>query len=86
MHPSTDVLAEIPQKIELCSRGFSKADWNVAYAVWVTAPKYCADEDSDCDPELIYLNKHLGKKMTNRKQMSKKKKMPMMQKKEVILN
>jgi hypothetical protein len=40
-------------KERLCSRGFTEADWNAAYADWVAAAQYHSDSDSEFDVEEI---------------------------------
>ena len=44
---------EVPAKMFICSRGFSEADWNNAYATWCTAINYDEEEDDDeFDPDV----------------------------------
>ena len=44
---------EVPTQIFICSRGFSEADWNNAYATWCTAINYDEEEDDDeFDPDV----------------------------------
>ena len=36
-----------PQKVFICSRGFTEADWNTAYSAWCDAVHYHEESDSD---------------------------------------
>ena len=51
--PSEIPMSEnIPAKMFICARGFTEAEWNNAYAAWVTATSYDEDEDEEFDPDV----------------------------------
>ena len=37
VHPSKNLVGEIPQKIQICSQGLSEAELDAAHAEWVAA-------------------------------------------------
>ena len=43
---------EVPTQIFICSRGFSEADWNNAYATWSTAINYDEEQADEFYPEV----------------------------------
>ena len=46
----------IPEKVWVCCRGFSEADWNAAYAAWCNAVQYNEESDADFDPAVHIKN------------------------------
>ena len=49
LHPDSQPPGDVPQKLWLCARGFTEAEWNDAFKQWVDLSSYCEDDDSDFD-------------------------------------